>query len=68
MGSMEPAPATPGDDDSLTCPWCGSTDVEQIAPYGSLLMTSQWFCAACGSPFERVRHRGELGSGRAEQT
>lgn len=54
---MEPAPATPGDD-GLTCPWCGATDVEQIAAYGSLLMTAQWFCNACGSPFERVRHRG----------
>jgi hypothetical protein len=55
---MEPTPATPGDDDGLTCPWCGSRDVEQIGAYGSLLMTSQWFCGACGSPFERVRHRG----------
>jgi hypothetical protein len=54
---MEPAPETPGDD-GLTCPWCGATDVEQIAAYGSLLMTAQWFCNACGSPFERVRHRG----------
>jgi transposase-like protein len=53
---MEPAPATPGDD-GLTCPWCGSDDVEQIGTYGSLLMTSQWFCDACGSPFERIRHR-----------
>jgi hypothetical protein len=33
--------------------------VEQIAAYGSLLMTAQWFCNACGSPFERIRHRGE---------
>lgn len=42
----------------MTCPWCGAADVEQIAAYGSLLMTAQWFCDACGSPFERVRHRG----------
>jgi hypothetical protein len=57
---MEPAPAPPGDDDGLTCPWCGAIDVEQIAAYGSLLMTAQWFCNACGSPFERVRHRSAL--------
>lgn len=43
----------------MTCPWCGATDVEQIAAYGSLLMTAQWFCNACHSPFERVRHRGD---------
>ncbi|HSK89952.1 MAG TPA: hypothetical protein VK875_01435 [Euzebyales bacterium] len=42
----------------MTCPWCGTADVEQIAAYGSLLMTAQWFCNACRSPFERVRHRG----------
>lgn len=59
MAGLEPAPAPPGDDDGLSCPWCGSTDVEQIAAYGSLLMTSQWYCTACRSPFERVRHRGD---------
>lgn len=57
MDPVEPAPAPPGDDDGLTCPWCGSADTEQIAAYGSLLMTAQWFCTACHSPFERVRHR-----------
>ena len=43
----------------MICPWCGSPAVEQIAAYGSLLMTSQWYCNACRSPFERVRHRGD---------
>lgn len=42
----------------MSCPWCGSADVEQIAAYGSMLMTAQWYCNACHSPFERVRHRG----------
>jgi hypothetical protein len=53
--------------------------VEEIAAFGSLLMTAQWFCDACGSPFERVRHRGgrhdgddqhgpATGSGDAQQT
>lgn len=56
MAGLEPAPAPPGDD-GLTCPWCGSGHVEEIAAYGSLLMTAQWYCNACHSPFERVRHR-----------
>jgi hypothetical protein len=60
VAQMEPASATPGDNDGLTCPWCGAADTEQIAVYGSLLMTAQWFCNACGSPFERVRHRGRV--------
>lgn len=55
MGSLEPAPAP---SDGLRCPWCGSADVAEIAQYGSLLMTAQWFCDGCGSAFERIRHRG----------
>jgi hypothetical protein len=42
----------------VTCPWCSSTDVAQVRDFGSLLMTSQWFCDACGSPFERIKLRG----------
>jgi transposase-like protein len=42
----------------VTCPWCGSPDVEQVRDFGSLLMTSQWFCEDCGSPFERIKQRG----------
>lgn len=53
----------PGAEDRVTCPWCGADDVEQIAPYGSLLMTARWFCDACGTPFERVRHRQPHGGG-----
>lgn len=58
MGPVEPAPAPAG---RVSCPWCGSDDVSEVAPYSSLLMTSQWFCDDCGSPFERVRHRGDDG-------
>jgi hypothetical protein len=42
----------------VTCPWCGSAQVGQVRDFGSLLMTSQWFCEACGSPFERIKQRG----------
>lgn len=55
MATVEPTATPPG---AVTCPWCGATDVSQIGPYGTLLMTAQWFCDACRSPFERVRHRG----------
>jgi hypothetical protein len=55
MAELEPAAAPAG---GLTCPWCGSGDVAEIAQYGSLLMTAQWFCDGCGSAFERIRHRG----------
>lgn len=42
----------------MTCPWCGSQDTHEVRAHGSLLMTSQWFCESCHSPFERIRHRG----------
>lgn len=44
---------------AVLCPWCGSSDTHEIREYGSLLMTAQWFCERCHSPFERVRHRGD---------
>lgn len=42
----------------MTCPWCGSDQVEQVGVVGPTVMTSQWLCGACSSPFERIRRRG----------
>jgi ring-1,2-phenylacetyl-CoA epoxidase subunit PaaD len=61
MAPMEPPPAPPGavgGDNAVTCPWCGSDQVEQVAMVGPTVMTSSWICTACSSPFERVRKRG----------
>jgi transposase-like protein len=59
---MEPPAAPPGaagrDAPDLTCPWCGSDQVEQVAEVGPTVMTSSWICAACHTPFERIRRRG----------
>jgi transposase-like protein len=43
----------------MTCPWCGSAEVERVGEVGPSLMTSQWICTACHSPFERIRKRHE---------
>jgi hypothetical protein len=63
MGAMEP-PATPvgatgggHPDDRVTCPWCDSDQVEQVGMVGPTVMTSSWICAACHTPFERIRRR-----------
>jgi hypothetical protein len=58
VGELEPPATPPG---GLICPWCGSDDVTQVRDFGSLLMTSQWFCEACKSPFERIKLRGSDG-------
>ena len=45
----------------MTCVWCESADVERLADFGPGLMTEQWFCRACKSPFELVRKRDRAG-------
>ena len=60
MGAMEPPAAPPGptgDDDGLICPWCGSDQVEQVGMVGPTVLTASWICAACHTPFERIRDR-----------
>lgn len=42
----------------MDCPWCDGDDTERIGAAGSLLMTEQWFCGDCDSPFEVIRKRG----------
>jgi ring-1,2-phenylacetyl-CoA epoxidase subunit PaaD len=61
---MEPPAAPPGagdgdpGDPGVTCPWCGSDEVERVAMVGPTVMTSSWICTACRTPFERIRRRG----------
>jgi hypothetical protein len=57
VGSMEQPAATPdlSPDDGRTCPWCGSRDTERIGAWGPQLLTEQWRCRACRTPYERLR-------------
>jgi hypothetical protein len=48
---------TPADDGVVTCLWCASTEVERLGQFGPGLMTEQWMCLACHSPFEWIRKR-----------
>lgn len=41
----------------MTCVWCGSKEVERIGEFGPGLMTEQWMCLGCRSPFEWIRKR-----------
>ena len=61
MGELEQPGATPGDDrggDGVSCVWCASTEVERLGEFGPGLMTEQWYCNACRSPFELIKERG----------
>ena len=57
MGAMEQSAEASGlkPEDGRTCPWCGSRETERIGAWGPQLLTEQWFCRACRTPFERIR-------------
>lgn len=43
----------------MTCPFCGSEDVEVVAPWGGQIITSQVRCWACNTYFEAIREEFE---------
>ena len=61
MGTLEPAAAparaVSGRDEPVRCTWCGSEKVERIGEWGPQLLTEQYFCLSCRSPFEWIRKR-----------
>lgn len=61
MGALEPPATQVGstNSNSVTCPWCGSGEVERLGAFGAQLMGEPYFCKRCHSPFERIRKRGE---------
>lgn len=41
------------------CPFCGATEVELLSLFGSQLLTQQYYCRACHTPFERLKDAGD---------
>jgi DNA-directed RNA polymerase subunit RPC12/RpoP len=39
----------------IPCPYCGSTDTELMSLFGRQLLTVQYYCNSCRTPFERVK-------------
>lgn len=46
------------------CPFCGSAQVELLSLFGSQLLTDQYYCYACHTPFEHVKDHDAGDSGR----
>ena len=45
----------------VSCPYCRSTDTEFLALFGQQLLTEQYYCNNCHTPFEYVKDdEGEL--------
>jgi C4-type Zn-finger protein len=40
---------------ALSCPFCGSTEVKPISPWGGQIITSQVRCERCNTYFEAIR-------------
>lgn len=51
------APGQPADTSAtaVSCPFCGSADVELLSLFGSQLLTDQYYCRTCHTPFEHLR-------------
>jgi DNA-directed RNA polymerase subunit RPC12/RpoP len=39
----------------VLCPYCGSMDTELFSLFGQQLLTVQYYCNTCHTPFERVK-------------
>ena len=39
----------------IACPHCASNNIELSAAFGQQLLTTQYYCNACRTPFERVK-------------
>jgi DNA-directed RNA polymerase subunit RPC12/RpoP len=39
----------------IACPYCSSTQTELESLFGRQLLTVQYYCRACFTPFERVK-------------
>lgn len=49
---------------SITCPFCGSGQVELVSAWGGQIITSQMRCLSCESYFEAVREDFEAPGAR----
>jgi ring-1,2-phenylacetyl-CoA epoxidase subunit PaaD len=48
----------------IECPFCHARDAEMLSLFGQQLMTVQYYCRACRTPFERVKDRDVLEDAR----
>jgi DNA-directed RNA polymerase subunit RPC12/RpoP len=42
-------------DGAIRCPYCDSVETELFSLFGQQLLTVQYYCRACSTPFERVK-------------
>lgn len=47
--------ALPGPDGGLCCPFCGSTAVDEVSPFGSAVCRTSAYCTDCRTPLEVLK-------------
>jgi len=52
----------------VCCPYCGSSHTEFFSLFGQQLLTVQYYCNACHTPFERIKDDDVLNSYNAAAT
>ncbi len=55
MGYNTNGPQSGERETQVACPYCRSTDTEFFSLFGQQLLTVQYYCNACRTPFERVK-------------
>jgi hypothetical protein len=51
-------------DAPVLCPFCHSNDTELFSLFGQQLLTVQYYCNTCRTPFERVKGKDILPDAR----
>jgi DNA-directed RNA polymerase subunit RPC12/RpoP len=41
---------------AVACPYCGSAETEFFSLFGSQLLTAQYYCRACHTPYEQIKN------------
>lgn len=54
FGIAPPAPRRAAEE-PVACPHCGSTETEEISPFGSTPCKALWRCRSCREPFDRFK-------------
>ena len=55
MGYNTNWPESKEEEIRISCPYCHSTDTEFFSLFGQQLLTTQYYCNTCRTPFERVK-------------
>jgi ring-1,2-phenylacetyl-CoA epoxidase subunit PaaD len=50
----------PDETPHVVCPYCGSSETEFFSLFGAQLLTAQYYCRACHTPFEQIKNADVL--------